>query len=408
MKRHRTNESKTLSQLQRLIQGVFSSDRMLMRTLCSLLGYAVLLAPAASAQQTEINVNSRPSSDQIRAWLASGEPRLIAWGAHFARESADNASTSAMVHLLEQGKEGDSNSDSAASARLGISEVLDALIVRNQVATPLAILSIAPFFPNDAMILASKLPAEKATPLLLRWYEDRRTDKQSRSARIAAMFLSKSPPPGFAASILAETEVQLSVEVTLSGGYGSGGSVGSCGDGGGGAPREGWPPLFYYLIEENGSRPEALTLVAAGGDRITYSRVSVTTGWGSCFDLYPLTAETRLHLLAEMLGIKPAEMLWKVHQQASITWVNDDQYLHELHDAIAQEEAMLHSTVAALRAKGLLTAAEVNSVRTRLGVSVRDDRGIIGAPLPHLQVSDARTFISYLPRSLEHPASGKN
>jgi hypothetical protein len=303
-----------------------------------------------------------------------------------------------MVRLLEQWKTDNSNSDATGWARLGMSEVLDALIERNQEATPKGILAIESSFPNEAIILASKLPADRATPLLMSWYEKRHGNGQLEHPRIAAMMLSKSPPQGFAASVLGESQEQLSVEVTLPGhGYGFGGTANACGDSGGDAPREGWPPLSLYFLEENVSRKGSFPLIGAGGDQITYNRVSLGGGYGSCFIPQPLTAETRFHLLAEMLGIGPVEMPWKVQQQTNIIWKNDKQYVSELREAISQEEAKLRVTAKGLHAKGLLTAAEADSVRPRLLVSVSDQRGMAAGSLPQLKVGDSRTSFTFVP-----------
>lgn len=378
---------------------------MFVRTAHLLVGCALFAASRACAQN-DITVDSRPTSQDIVSWLGSGDPRLIAWGAHFAQETGDDSATPQMVKLLEEWRPGESGSDSAAWARLGISYVLDALIVRNRQVTTQAVLAINTAFPTEALILISKLPPSEATPLLLNRYEERKTDKNSTYPRIAAMLLSKNPPPGFAASIVAETEVKLDVEITLPdrGSFGGGGGSMVCGDGGAAAPRPGWPPLFLYQIEENSSQANALTLVSAGGDRVTYNRLSASDGWGSCLFPQPLTPETRFHLVAAMLSMAPKEMPWQPRQSTTIAWRSDEQYLLELQDVIAKQETGFETTARALLNKQLLTDDEAKTVRPRLNVSVLDDRY---PELPHLRATNARTAITYKLRTTD-PTAGSS
>lgn len=369
--------------------------------LCVVPACVILVVSTVCAQQNDISIDSKPTPNQILAWLSSGEPRPIAWGAYFAAKSGDDSTTPAMARILEEWRPGDPGSDSAGWSRLGISYVLDALIVRNQRVTPRAIIAITSAFPTESLILLSKLPAGDSTPLLLDRYEERKKDGNSSSPRIAAMLLSKNPPPGFAASILAEMEVNLDVEVVLQGGFGTGGGVSSCGDGGGGAPRVGWPPFFFYITEENSSRADAQTLVSAGGDRISYSRIPESVGWGSCFFPQRLTPETRLHLLAEMLGIRADRMSFQTRENETIVWRDDGQYLRELHDVIAKEERQFDRMATALRERHLLTAEEAEKVRPTLRVTVMDVRY---PELPHLKATDARTSITYGRHGGDSPA----
>jgi hypothetical protein len=162
-----------------------------------------------------------------------------------------------------------------------------------------------------------------------------------------------------------------------------------------GGPRPGWPPQFFYALEENSPRAETKTLVSAGGDRVSYSRVSISSVWGTCFDARLLTPDTRFHLLAEMLGLAPKEMPWQPRESTNFIWESNKQYLRDLRDVIAEYENRLHSTTVALQAKGLLSAEEAESARPQLDVEVSDSRGARYSPLPHLTLNEAHTSISY-------------
>lgn len=374
-----------------------------------LIACALLIPCREWCQTGDISVNSRPSHAEILSWLNSNDSRLIAWGAYFAGTAGDDSATPTLVRLVQDWKPSNSKAVASWWTDPGMASVLDSLIVRDRQVPPDALIAITESFPTEAMILVAKLPSAEARPLLLNWYDKRKTEKNSAYPRIAAMLLSQDPPPGFAGSLLDEMEVNLEVGVTLPGhGFVRGvGSSASCGDSGGAAPKTGWPPLFFYQIEENAPRTNGKTLVSAGGDRITYERLSVSAGWGSCFYPRGLMPETRFHLLAQMLGIPPDNVPWQPKESANVVWKDNGQYLFDLQKTIAAEEARIKSTVLDLRGKGFLTAQEAETVRPHLSLTVTDARY---PGLPHLKATDARTSISYRTRdqdsgaeSIPHP-----
>jgi hypothetical protein len=358
---------------------------------CAMAGIGV-----SCAQSQDITIDSRPTPGQISAWVSSGDPRYVAWGAYFARETADDSVTPAMVRLLERWQTGDPNSESAAWSRLGISYVLDSLISRNQHVTSRAVVAVRSSFPTEAIILLAKMPEVEAEPLLLDWYRERNTDRNSAYPRIAAMLLSKNPPRGFAASVFNELTVNLEIAVMLPNhGFGSGGGIGgvSCGDTGTEAPRPGWPPLFIYVLEENSARASEFRLVEADGDRITYGRISANAWWGSCFGPHQFTSDTPFRLIAEMLGIAPMEIGWQPQQSTMLYWTSDQRYLHDLREVIAGQESSFRSIAQALRARGYLRKGE--SAHPQLNVAVSDRRENVASPLPHLELNDASILMSY-------------
>jgi hypothetical protein len=355
-------------------------------------------ALAGHAQPDEITVDTKPTPKDIQTWLDSGDPRLIAWGAYFARESAGAGAISAMVRLVEGWTPPDGAQNTLGRFRIdAMSEVLDALVQRNEQVPPAGLKAIATSFPRQAVILASRLPLPEATPLLLTWYENGKNEEHLAIPRIAAMMLAKAPPPGFAASVLAESEEDLEVMVESDSGVGHGGGVGSgmCVDGWGLPSPNGWPPFFDYRIEENNRSDDDSAIVAAGGDRITYRRFATNRNWGSCAYPLPLNAETRHRLLAEMLGVTEEKMPWKVQESETIIWKGQEQVSLEFQAMATSEEEKLHEAAKALYAKRFLTKKEFDSVRPRLSITVFDYRKPVDIPLPHLISSDPRTTITY-------------
>jgi hypothetical protein len=65
------------------------------------------LAVAGRTQTVEITVDTKVGAGQIQDWLASGDPRLVAWGAYFARENADDAAVTRMLQLVARWENSD-------------------------------------------------------------------------------------------------------------------------------------------------------------------------------------------------------------------------------------------------------------------------------------------------------------
>jgi hypothetical protein len=316
-------------------------------------------------------MKAQATSANIQMWLESKDPRLIAWGAYFARENNDTAALELAAQLIEKSpQQGGLDPRSTSSPQHdAVSEILDALIQQNVSVSADNLGYLTTAFPPQAAILVSRLPATETSSILMQWYQSQ--ENSYRLSRVAAMLLSKSPTPEFATSILADSEEQLLVYVTTDrSGFGSGFGSSSCGDGFGLRGETGWPELFRYGLEENNHRADPL-LVEAGGDRITWTRTPTSRGFGSCYYVRPLSAETRHHLLAEMLGLPNSAMPWPTEQNVTIVWQSKDQFLHDLGAAIEAEDVKLRQTVRDFQARGLITPEEAKTVRPKLSVSIR-------------------------------------
>jgi hypothetical protein len=135
-------------------------------------------------------------------------------------------------------------------------------------------------------------------------------------------------------------------------------------------------------------------LVEAGGDRIKIRRVRAEVHLNYCHSPAPLNAETRHHLLAEMLRVTDKQIPWAIQMNLTLPWQSDQQFLNELGNQVAAEEATLRATVQQFFAKGLLTRSQMDSTRPRLSVTVFDDRQPIQpahVALPPLPLRDSRT-----------------
>jgi hypothetical protein len=142
------------------------------------------------------------------------------------------------------------------------------------------------------------------------------------------------------------------------------------------------PPVYGSLVLE------------ARNDLITYSRLEAGTDLNRCNLPSPLNAETRHHLLAQMLHIDDSQMAWAVQMNLTLPWENDQQFQSELGNQIESEETRLHETVEAFYARRLLSRSQMSSIRPKLSVTVFDDRRetqSASGTLPQLAVRDSRT-----------------
>jgi hypothetical protein len=371
----------------------------MLRPLIPLAALLISLLPLPClAQHAEITVDSKPGPREIQSWLSSDDPRLVAWGAWFARETSDDGAATLMLLLVDRWTADErALADAETPQRDAMQQVLDALIQRQEQVSPAELSPLATIFPVQALILASRLPLAEATPLLLTWY-GQRNEKADRSlARISAMLLSKDPPPGFAASVVEESEEQLFVIVlSLPGGMGWGGS--SCC---GGAIRRpapsGWPPPFSYRLRENQTKSSDPVVAEAGGDRIIWQRVQENQEDGACPGISSLSSETRRHLILEMLGADGTALSWKTRENTSIVWSNKVDFLRQLKNLAEGEEARFRAVNQALETKRFLTQNEAETVRPRLLITLFDQRDS-GEPLPQWVPRDSRTTIGLSPQ----------
>lgn len=393
------------------------------RTIVAILLFASLpmsFAGPCLAQDIPQDLAQMFASDRnvpIEPLLRSQDQRLVALGAWEVGKRPDDR----WINLLEQMVE---SWDPALQSRGNykdsydaMSVVLDTLIQLNIEVPSVGISAIADTFPTQALILVTRLPVEDAEPLLRSWYESGRSYERSRPdfygtdrmlrARVSAMMLAKNRAEGFAAGILEDSVVWMSVSVPNAGALGQLRCLVNCYKRPVCAgefsehPRVGWPQLYQYIFDEN-VPPEAdamgtdsrFLLVEAGGDRITYRRVHAEGDRLNCYLPAPLNAVNRHRLLAEMLGVNLKQTPWPMQEDVLIPWENDRQFKQDLADEVRKEEEKLQAGVQAVYKKGLLTRTEASITRPRLTVHVFDDRETVQPvrmALPHPAAMDSRT-----------------
>jgi hypothetical protein len=338
----------------------------------------------APAQSPVITSETSVNTSLLRQWFHSGDPRLIAWAADFARGTHDTKIIAEMPAWLEHcpippptyGNEPQS------AQRRAVIAVLDALIQENvQVPIP-TIEAVAPYFPAQAIILIGRLPLAESRATLNDWTYGQEGNWSGRIlARVASMMLAQDPismkpeESSLASRIVAasEEDLQISVRAGDSGQSGDG-AGGICGDS---LPREispDWPQIYSYEILEND--PQAMNapvVVDLYGDRIVYERLDKNAGWGTCSAVQWLNPVTRHRLIAYWLGVREQDMQWQPVKQVHITWRCKADYEQLLGALVEAEREKLQATVNALCQRGILTESQTVTAAPGLVVTIKCD-----------------------------------
>ncbi|HXW94063.1 MAG TPA: hypothetical protein VEK33_26170 [Terriglobales bacterium] len=344
------------------------------------------MTSAVSAQRPLVTPETAIDSSTLHQWLHSGDPRLIAWAADFARRAHNAEIVAEMPALLEHWAipQAIGDGDSQAAQRRAVTAILDTLIQENvQVPIP-AIAAVAELFPAQAAILIGRLPLSESRVTLQDWtYGETGTWTGRTLARIASMMLAKDPGPsrvffnrdlgdvGFVASIVAASEEELQIMVAAAKTEHEGTGGGSCGDSFGRKLAPGWPQVYSYGLEENDPQVSAPVVVDLDGDRIVSIRAKENGGWGSCYGVQWPDPSTRHRLIAHWLGVTDKEMSWQPVEGFTIVWTNKTEYQRQLGEITEVQREKLHATVDALRQRGLLTEREAATVTPRLIVTVQ-------------------------------------
>jgi len=130
-----------------------------------------VVACALPAQEPLITPATPIDDNILHQWLHSGDPRLIAWAADFARKTRNAKIVAEMPELLEHWAIPQvlGDTDSRAAQVSAISAILDTLIQENaQVPIP-AINAIAEVLPAQAAILIARLPLSESRATLEDW-----------------------------------------------------------------------------------------------------------------------------------------------------------------------------------------------------------------------------------------------
>jgi hypothetical protein len=302
-------------------------------------------------------------------------PSSLAWLAFKAAESGDRS----QVPVLE-GALSSLLDDTRSDQRLALHAVLDAL-VRLDAKAPLSVLTrIFNTHPVEAVLMLRRFGAERDETVLsllqgskgYRWFA-------------LASLLQETRARGFAAHLLSNLPILLSVSVSDngSGSLGSGGMSGGCGDGGVGVAR-GFPPLASYRFTpsiERGAEP------LTDGVHPTYYVRDLSpageTPFASSCDISGPTSRDRLAHLAVMLRTESVplheiEVEW-------VAWKDAAELRSRVTAARERVEAAYATLVELLREERLLSRDEAAGLRPEIRIEVNDLRQDRSEPLPAMR-----------------------
>lgn len=226
-------------------------------TCCTLLLFS--LGGNLSAQEPFITPDAPVNSTMLHQWLHSGDPRLVAWAADFARRTHDAEILSEMPAVLEASlmPQDRGTDESQAGQRRALLAILDALIQENSDVPIQAIEAVAPTFSTQAAILIARHPLTKSRDIFDYWASGRIGTWGDSLARIAAMIVAKDPvgstealDASFVASVVGESENRLIITLSATNSIERGIGIGSaCGDSFGHPITPGWPQVYTYYAQ---------------------------------------------------------------------------------------------------------------------------------------------------------------
>lgn len=374
----------------RAVIGEMFYSSIMSRVLC-LGGVAIMLAALSPAQAQPVAAGLPPEST-IEAWLLSGDPRLVAWGAHYALIAHDENLIPELLDLAGHWQPlSDRTEDPSSPTKLSpeqtderdsMAAILDALIQMNAPVSANTMRALAPDFGNVAAVLLSRMPPDQAGSLSLEFYGH--LPERSYALRyVSAALLALHPLPGFAADLLANIKVQASILVVAPGQkVGMGVSGGSCYQISETA-RKDWPVTGQYVLSMQ--HTDGALLVVAGVDPIYAKRELSTRYLGdSCRASYGVTLgpTQRLRLIAEMLGIAPEAIQWQTSPVTNIEFYSLEKFYNAVVALVAEQQAKYRATAVELAAHNLLTSSEAHQILPELVLHLSDERGAGADPIP--------------------------
>jgi hypothetical protein len=336
-----------------------------------------------------------PPENEIEGWLLRGDSRSVAWGAHYAVATQNQAIASTLLSLADrwQSIAGLSpDNDSAMSLapdqldqRDAMVAVLDALIQMHALVPVSTLRNLASDFPNYVAIMLARLPLEESQALRLELYHaEPKVSGEHNLQYVSAVLLAQSPPAGFVADLFSGIHNRATIFVTKPGSAAGppalrGGEAHCCGAE---EPRKDWPNFGIYVL--SGVKVEGYSVIVPGANPIYVGR-SETTHYrrGPCEDyqFLVLGPEERRSFLAQMLNVQPDDIGWNIESKATLEFRSEPQFYRDLEQFIAAQQRKYRVTAAALAAKNLLSITEQEESLPQLDLSFEDQRGTDYEPI---------------------------
>jgi hypothetical protein len=357
---------------------------------CLGIGSVVMVLAGWGSAQTLSAVGRFPPEKTVESWLLSGNPRLVAWGAHDTLMAHDRYLAPDLLSLASRWQPlapqaiDDSNhtelSQQQMDERDAMAAVLDALIQMKVLVPADTLRNLAQDFGNAVAVLLSRMPPEEAESVSFDFYRSP-AEHGYGLQYVSAALLALHPVPGFAADLLTSLSVHATVFVVApgAGGIGSGRCGGACGISSD-LSHAGWPLIGRYALSKQ--KTDGAFLLVAGVDSIYATRKESAhyLGDGCGMGVF-LGSGERLRLIAEMLNATPEEIPWQTELTKSIEFQSVEQFDHALLDFIEEQQQKYGATVTAMAAHGLLTSSEADQSLPKLELKLTDMRGEGATPM---------------------------
>lgn len=366
----------------------------------------VLPGPVPHPASDPPTLTSTPTDAQIREWLRSNDPRLIAWGAHAILEQRKREHLPELVQIISRWEQAHPQSQWDSAHLDALIAMLDAVVQLDGRMTPADIRQALARDGNSQLeqpllVLLVRLPAAEARPV---WQSIMFSSNiYSAAARLAADVLSKNPPPGFAATLLDKLTEFAEVTVTDPDARWGHGPVGSWPTGciTVQPTREDWPNIGVYVLSDSPAKSGS-TLLVDEIDPVYVTRLQMSVDelrqgyWcsGHTVPIFTyLTEERRVKIIGRLIGANSDEMPITVETHLSIDFLDVKAYQAQVDALVHRQSAQYTSVLGQLCARGLMTADERSTTVLRMQVDVSDLRKSDQPPLPTLHYGyDIKVF----------------
>ena len=246
------------------------------------LSVTVLLSASTFAQDTLSNAASARGGPLLSEQIREGVDRLFnsvlisdrAWAAYYVGKYGLKEYAPLIIDLIQQ-----SSNDLRDENHMGCRVFFDSLIQLDVAVSADQLMPLYKSFPDEVMILLAKSPKENQEALLSIAKQANPQQDYRQYWLAACNLLAETEAKGFAAQLLSEMTIELSVTVVEpNSGMGIGGGVGTgigCGFGGTRISND-FPPIAVYLLVDEASNGRVV--VAPGLCAIYYQRTVAEAG----------------------------------------------------------------------------------------------------------------------------------
>jgi hypothetical protein len=302
-----------------------------------------------------------------KAWLHSGDPRLVAWAAELIANDARRDLIPDLIDRLNLPENDATRSGSALQA------IVDALIQLGARVPADRVMKLPSWCITQQVILLARSPDSREP--LMKIFEEA-ADPLVWLA--AADLLAVEPKPDFARTLLSDFHVVATFVVMMPGdGYGFGGGCGGSVGCGGDDP--GWPAINSY-----GLSLAKGTLFTSGVHPVRYYTFPLGKPRGQ-FDCSSVSRDQFIPgLLAQVARIPASELRLESGLNEQITYLGTDSYLANVRAFLLPLNEDFQQLLTSYVRLGFLSSSEADTMQLPVDLTIEDRRAPPSPPLPPL------------------------